>query len=490
MSDSDDRRKQLGRILLQKKLVAQSELDDLLRKQQEQPGQKLASTVVAAGRVGSVDVLKALSEQLGLPGVDLDQVVIPLDNLALIPLEIAKKHLVLPVTVKSDRIFLAMSEPKEKRMIDEIEFVTGRRVFGYVALAEPLRAVIDEAYRMAERGEEFYIGSGVPPEYLASLGLNSKRPSMPPDARKDLAPNPRSIVVSDKPPRPAQEVSFANLFGDQEDVPARSLPETAPAPASIAKVSNTILVVDDDDDVRGILRRVLSDRGYEVIEAARGSAALALIRDREPRLVLLDANLPEIHGFDICRRLRGSKRYGQLPVIMMSAVHRGWRVAEDVRKNYGVENFLEKPFRMPVLLEAVERLLSDTPMPTGTDELISADAQQALDAGLEAYKNGQIDDAIRYLVRGVSLDPLAFRIHYHLGLLYGRKEENLFDAIQSIETALELSPRSFSAAKNLAVLYEQAGFTSKSSELWQRALGLAPNEEIRSGIRDHLLNLL
>ena len=75
-----------------------------------------------------------------------------------------------------------------------------------------------------------------------------------------------------------------------------------------------------------------------------------------PDLIILDAMLPELHGFDIARRIKGSAKYGHIPIIMVSAVYRGWRIAEDLKQNYGIEEYIEKPFRIADVLEAVQRL--------------------------------------------------------------------------------------------------------------------------------------
>ena len=88
-----------------------------------------------------------------------------------------------------------------------------------------------------------------------------------------------------------------------------------------------------------------------------------------------------------------------------------------------------------------------------------------------------------------TIDPLAFRLHYHLGLLYG-KQENVFEAIEALEIATELRPRDFSTLKNLAVLYQRAGFRLKATELWERALSSAPDEATRANIKSHLVSLL
>ncbi len=66
----------------------------------------------------------------------------------------------------------------------------------------------------------------------------------------------------------------------------------------------TVLVVDDEGDIRTSLRGVLSDEGLRVIEAPDGSQALALVRAERPELVLLDVWMPEVDGIELLRRLR------------------------------------------------------------------------------------------------------------------------------------------------------------------------------------------
>ena len=102
---------------------------------------------------------------------------------------------------------------------------------------------------------------------------------------------------------------------------------------------------------------------------------------------------------------------------------------------------------------------------------------------------GAVEEAITELKEGLGIDPLSFRLHYHLGLLYGRKDQ-IFEAIHELETAIDLQPKNFSALRNLAVLYQRAGFKHKAVEMWERALGNAPDEETRRGIKDHLMSLL
>jgi len=489
MSKSSGEKRQLGRILLQQKLVTQDELDGLLHEQLGHPGERLASTASRVGRVANVDLLKALSEQHGLPGIDLAQVVIPLCNLEIIPAEIARQHLILPILVKDDRVFLAMADPGDRRAVDEIEFVTGRRVFPYVALHEALSHVIDEAYGLAEAGQEYYIGSDVSAEYLASLGLSPDLAGASNAPQRSLPPEPR-------PGTQAAVVAASSGVSDElgiDDLLSKRGTDKASRPSQTPKRTSErprVLVVDDEDDIRKMLARVLEQKGYEVIQATKGLEALELVRDQVPDVILLDAMLPEVHGFDICRRIKGSKRYGHIPIIMVSAIYRGWRVAEDLKSSYGVEAFLEKPFKIGDILKLVAAALEGAKVePAGTDERLTEEASGALESGMNAYREGDLDRAISELKRGLSIDPLSFSLHYHLGLLTGRTD-NVFDAIHELETAVDLSPRHFSALKNLAVLYQRAGFKHKATEMWERALGAAPDQATRQGIKDHLMGLL
>jgi DNA-binding response OmpR family regulator len=507
MSGPHDK-KQLGKILLKQRAVSPAELDRLLEEQKANPGARLASVAANAG-IDEVDLLRALSDQHQVPGIDLSQLVVPVSNLKLVPLEVARQYLILPFSLSDEQILLAMADPQDQRVIDEIEFVTGRTVGVYVALHEPLTKVIEDAYAVAAKGEEFYVGPAAPAEYLASLGLSAPAPAPKSPPRPPPPPPPRAKVDAKADVKAPED--FSDLFADDEsaapppeakDARGRAIAALDPAfesrvaalPTEEPRVQRArgerkVLIVDDEDDIRRLLKRVLTERGFSVLEAARGSDALQMVRDHVPDLILLDAMLPEIHGFDICRRIKGSQKYGHIPIIMISAVYRGWRFAEDLKESYGVDGFLEKPFKIADVTAAVDAALEGGDEAPRDEDTISEPAGEALASGIDAYKRGDLDTAITHLKRGLGIDPLAFRLHYHLGLLYGRRE-NVFEAIAAMEAAVDLSPRSFAALKNLAVLYQRAGFKHKAIEIWERALGSAQDDETRLGIKEHLMSLL
>ena len=144
---SSDEKRPLGKILLQRKLVSQQELEAALRAQKRSvTPAPLASVLVSEGTVNEIEALRALSEQHGVPGIDLTQVAIVLEHLDVVPREVADTHRILPVLMRGDRIFMAMADPHDKRVIDELEFVTGKKVYPYIAVHSTLTRTIADAY--------------------------------------------------------------------------------------------------------------------------------------------------------------------------------------------------------------------------------------------------------------------------------------------------------------------------------------------------------
>ncbi len=485
-------KKQLGKILLRQRALSPEELDRALA---DNKGGRLASRLAASGAITDVAALKALSEQHGIPGIDLGQLCLRLEDLDLLPREIAEKHLILPVLVREDRLFIAMANPREKKVIDELEFVTGKKVYPYVALEGPLSTVIEEAYDKKTRGEEYYVGPHCPEDVLKKIGLlaDSGDGQVFPHDLNETEPSPLDapgVVVDDEVEalsrrEDVEENDFTETSRELSVV--TDMPEHGSSPAASDASGKTILVVDDETEIRKMLVRLLTRAGHHVVEADKGLSALRLVKERHPDLIVLDAMLPEVHGFEIARRIKGSQRYGGIPIIMVSAVYRGWRYAEDLKASCGVDHFIEKPFRIAEVIAAVDACLRQIPPAEAPD--VSGEAEAALNAGVEAYKAGRLDEAIDHLKRGIRIDPLAYRLHFHLGLLYGKKGR-VYDAVSELETAIEINSRHFPAVKNLAILYQKAGFRNKAVEMWGRALSLAPDEETKQSIREHLLNLL
>jgi CheY-like chemotaxis protein len=508
----DDAPKQLGRIALKRR-----------------PAQAVARPRDPATRHAQ---LVALSERFGVPALDLDQVCLKTEDLGNVPRSLAQHHLLIPVLARPDRLFVAMKDPSQIDVIQEVEFVAGKRVYAYAAPAEDIAEAIERAYLARERGAEHFVGASCPPETLRKAGLLPPEPveAAPPPAigaliveeppREELTlPEPQPSVdgspmdpvvgpgatVSAYPPRrSSMPPGLRGALGETEEVGAVQLAfdEQLDDDSAVSRLpvgdsfdvpqpgaAKVVLVVDDDANTRALIERTLRAEGYDIRTADNGRQALITIKERAPDLLFVSALLPEVHGFEIAQRLRRSQRYGSLPIVMIGAMHRGWRWEDDQRKSCGVEHYIEHPLQPEAISTAVQRALHETPAAEEPSGAISARAELELEQGMQAYRNGDVGAAIAHLQRGVAIDPLAYRLHFHLGLLYAQQGQT-YDAIVALERAVEINSRHFGGVKNLAIMYGQAGFRNRAVELWQRGLSLAPDDETRGAIREHLAGLL
>jgi DNA-binding response OmpR family regulator len=476
---TQEKKAKLGKILLKQQLVSQDELSSLLDEQLSDK-QRLASKAYRKGMVDETHLLKALSEQHGIPATNMDEVEINLSNLDIIPRDIALKHLILPIAVTKDAVNLAMADPDDRRVVEEIEFVTGKRVFPHVALHDQLLSVIEKCYADHDAGMSVFHGRGfTQTSEIRRLPISGE-------------PRTAGTVIADVGEDDFELNIEVDVPAEEEVVQALSAPPPPPAsyPSPPAPTAKKILVVDDEEDILLLFNRVLTDKGYTVITASRGLEAVNKVQSDTPDIIVLDAMLPEVHGFDICKRIKNSSKYGHIPVLMISAIYRGWRYARDLKNSYGVDEFIEKPFKINELLEKVEQLLKAA-APAGPPEAseLSLEAERILSQCIDAYRSGRVDEAIELLKKGIGIDPLAYKLHYHLALLLGKKNLN-YQAIRSLENALELAPDYFPALKNLAVLYQKTGFKFKAIETWERALSYCAEEKMREKIKTHLMKLL
>lgn len=127
--------------------------------------------------------------------------------------------------------------------------------------------------------------------------------------------------------------------------------------------NNTILIVDDDDDVRALASTALEQDGFQVIMASKGHDGLELFHSRQPDLVILDLMLPDIDGYDICFAIR---KESQVPIIILSA--KDEEVDKVVGFRMGVDDYVVKPFssaelvlRVRAILKRTKHYIVDTP---------------------------------------------------------------------------------------------------------------------------------
>jgi len=114
----------------------------------------------------------------------------------------------------------------------------------------------------------------------------------------------------------------------------------------------TILIVEDEDILREIVKDYLLNEGYDVLEATDGKEALTIFEEHEVHLIILDIMLPELDGWSVCRRIR---KTSNVPIIMLTA-----RVDEDdtlLGFELGADDYVTKPYSPPILLARAKRLI-------------------------------------------------------------------------------------------------------------------------------------
>jgi two-component system, OmpR family, phosphate regulon response regulator PhoB len=118
---------------------------------------------------------------------------------------------------------------------------------------------------------------------------------------------------------------------------------------------STILLVEDDPDIRHLVSYKLAKSGLEVIEAADGAAGLRAAEQHPPDLVILDVRMPRMSGLEVCRELRGRPPTATVPIIMLTGRTR----AEDIEQAHaaGASEVLAKPFSPRELQRRVESAL-------------------------------------------------------------------------------------------------------------------------------------
>jgi DNA-binding response OmpR family regulator len=156
-----------------------------------------------------------------------------------------------------------------------------------------------------------------------------------------------------------------------------------------------ILVVDDDPDIRGLLRELLDRRGFSVAEAGDGQEALRVFFDQRPDLVVLDVAMPGLDGWQTLERIR---ELSDVPVVMLTA--RATELEKTRGLRAGADDYVTKPFGRQELLARVDALLRRTgkreaPVESYSDPYLAIDfTQREVTVGGEA----------------VDLTPLEFRL--------------------------------------------------------------------------------
>jgi len=124
-------------------------------------------------------------------------------------------------------------------------------------------------------------------------------------------------------------------------------------------MTKRILVVEDQDDNRRIIRDLLSSVGYEMIEALDGAAGVRLAASERPDLILMDIQLPVLDGYQATRRIREHPELGRIPIVAVTS----YALSGDEAKALaaGCNAYIAKPFSPRELLAMIRELLGDAP---------------------------------------------------------------------------------------------------------------------------------
>ncbi len=204
----------------------------------------------------------------------------------------------------------------------------------------------------------------------------------------------------------------------------------------------TVLVVDDEPQIRRVMRTTLSSNGYAVIEARSGEEALEIVRTERPELILLDVNMPGIGGLETCREIRAQS---DVAIIMLTV--RDTERDKVLALDAGADDYVVKPFSMEELLAriraAMRRTGSAEPVPTyvSSDLEIDFERRKLIVQGRVVRLTPKEFDLLHLLVANQG-KPLEHRrlLQAVWGPDYGNETEYLRVFINQLRKKIEPDP--------------------------------------------------
>jgi len=117
-----------------------------------------------------------------------------------------------------------------------------------------------------------------------------------------------------------------------------------------------ILIVEDEESLLKLESILLISKGFDVKGVSNGKAALESVAEEHPDLILLDIMLPEIDGFEVCRRIKSDPSTRHIPVVMLTAK----KSREDMVRGekVGADWYITKPFKSAMVIETIQRFLA------------------------------------------------------------------------------------------------------------------------------------
>lgn len=204
----------------------------------------------------------------------------------------------------------------------------------------------------------------------------------------------------------------------------------------------TILVVDDEPQIRRVLRSTLSTHGYVIMDAKTGEDAIEIVRKDKPDLVLLDVNMPGMGGIEACREIR---RSSSAPIIMLTVrdAERDKVAALDA----GADDYVVKPFGIEELLARIRaslrRYATGEAVPNFTSKELAIDfeARTVVVRGESIHLTPKEYDVLKLLIANQG-KPITHRrlLQAVWGPDYGEETENLRVVINQLRKKIESDP--------------------------------------------------
>jgi len=116
-------------------------------------------------------------------------------------------------------------------------------------------------------------------------------------------------------------------------------------------MSKRILVVEDQEDLRGVLRDLLTGSGYAVLEATDGEAGVASAKSARPNLILMDIQMPMIDGYEATRRIKADPALKPIPIVAVSSF--AMKGDEEKARAAGCDHYVTKPYSPMQLLKTI-----------------------------------------------------------------------------------------------------------------------------------------
>ena len=203
-----------------------------------------------------------------------------------------------------------------------------------------------------------------------------------------------------------------------------------------------ILVVDDEPQIRRIMRETLTSAGYEVDDARNGVEGLEKVREFRPDLVLLDINMPDMSGIEVCEAIRNDSSIG---IIMLTV--RKSDADKVAALDAGADDFVTKPFSTPELLARVRAALRRVPVAQGSAKLqfgelcIDFAARTVARGSKSSHLTPKELDVLRYLTqRPDEAIPHRELLQAVWGPDYGDQVDYLRVVVKNLRKKIEVSP--------------------------------------------------